>query len=103
MPILIGSNFMNKFLKNRPHIKFKKTGKYLYLLAAIIILNCLFFATKFLYDKFYLSITQSREVVVLKEKVAPETIDLEDFENIIENIKTKTERKNSEINFNPFE
>jgi uncharacterized membrane protein len=94
---------MNKFLNFNLNIKLQKISRYFYLLTVVIILILLFFATKFLYDKFYLSITQSREVIVLKEKIAPETIDLSAFESILNNIKTKTERKNSEINSNPFE
>lgn len=94
---------MNKPFNPHFNIKLRKISGYFYLLTAISILICLFFVSKFLYEKFYLSITQAREVIVLKEKIAPETIDLNAFDDIIKNIKIKTEKRKLEISSIPFE
>lgn len=94
---------MKKLFNLKIKLSAQKIEKYIYFLLTITALSCLFWASMFLYDKFYLSITQSKEVVVLKEKVAPETIDINAFENIIKNIKEKTGERNAGISSNPFE
>jgi uncharacterized membrane protein len=80
----------------------QKINQYLYLLIAVIASVATLLITLFLYKNFYKTITQSAAIIILKGKVAPEMIDVNKFNNIIDNLNKKTEtRELGEIN-NPF-
>lgn len=59
----------------------------------------------FLYTNFYQTITQSQEVILLRQEVAPNYIDIEKVERILESLDKKTTTTPA-INFqgikNPF-
>jgi len=63
----------------------------------------LFFVTLFLYKNFYQTITQSKEILILREKVAIETVDIKKFNAIIQKIKQKTTLRNIDKINNPFD
>ncbi|MEK7202800.1 MAG: hypothetical protein AAB653_00580 [Patescibacteria group bacterium] len=58
------------------------------LLIAFIIatLSCLFL---FLYKNFYQVITQAKDIIILKEKVAIKTIDMNEFNKVIDKLDQK--------------
>lgn len=47
----------------------------------------------FLYKNFYQAIAQTKEILILREKVALDTIDMVKFDRIINNLTTKTAAK----------
>ena len=74
---------------NNTKITSKITGQYFYFLLIIfiaIILSCLFL---FLYKNFYKVIIQAKEIVILEEKVSVKTIDMNEFNKIIDKLNKK--------------
>lgn len=72
-------------------ISTKTAIKYSFFLVATVSLAAVLYTGIFLYNNFYLIITQSEEVVMLKQKLAIESINITRFQAIIDRIKTKTE------------
>ena len=68
----------------------------------VIILIIFILISLFLYKNFYQTITQSREILLLREKVAIETVDLEKFNQIINKLKEKTAAKEPRPLVSPF-
>lgn len=68
-------------------------------LLAIMILTLL---SLFLYKNFYQTITQTKEIMILREKVAVETINLDKFDAIMNKLKKKTGPLELKIIKNPF-
>jgi len=97
----------NTNMDKQSKLKIKITPKkitfwfyFLVIVASIIILSCV---SLFLYKNFYQTITQSEEIMILREKVAIETVNMEKFNTIIEKIKQKTIlRELNDLN-NPFD
>lgn len=55
-----------------------------------ITLTILIFISLFLYKNFYQTITQTKEIIILREKVAVDTVDIEKFDIIIKKLEEKT-------------
>lgn len=55
-----------------------------------ITLVILIFISSFLYKNFYQTITQTKEIIILREKVAIDTVNMEKFNIIINKIAKKT-------------
>lgn len=84
-------------------ITLQKIFTYLYLLVIISITASLFFIFNFLYNNFYLTITQSREIINLESQVAEETVDMKKYDAVMKNIEEKNKMPEvSNIN-NPFD
>ncbi|OGY43422.1 MAG: hypothetical protein A2729_04600 [Candidatus Buchananbacteria bacterium RIFCSPHIGHO2_01_FULL_39_14] len=78
--------------------------KYIYLIILIMIIGVLTLLGYFLYNNLYQTIAQSKEIILLKQEVAPDTIDLKKVNEALAAIEAKTSKKNiswSEIK-NPF-
>ncbi|MFA5359415.1 MAG: hypothetical protein WC349_00435 [Patescibacteria group bacterium] len=56
------------------------------ILITLMILICM---SLFLYKNFYQTITQSKEIIILREKVAIDTVNIEKFNIIMEKIEKK--------------
>lgn len=78
-------------------IKFKPSPRliirYTYVIIFVLALASLAITSLFLYKNFYETIIQSQEVIILKEKVAVETINVKKFDNIIKAIEDKAVEK----------
>lgn len=87
------------------NIKFtsKKIIFWLYIIAVIVSISALSYNTLFLYKNFYQVITYFEEIIVLREKVAIETVDMRKFDSITEKINKKTNRRELGIIANPFD
>jgi hypothetical protein len=55
----------------------------------LITLMILIFMSLFLYKNFYQTITQTKEIVILRKKVAVDTVNIEKFNIIMEKIAKK--------------
>lgn len=75
-----------------------------WLTAAIILLTivALILVSIFLYENFYQTITQSKSIVILQEKVALYSVNMEKFNLIIDKLTKKTQPKKLENISNPF-
>lgn len=89
-------------IKLKIKVNLQKINIYFYIISALITLITLFFVSVFLYNNFYQTITQSESIISLQEKVAQETIDMVNFNKIIENIAKKTEVRELKNTKNPF-
>ncbi len=67
----------------------KKITFWFYSVVFILTIVILVFVALSLYRNFYLSITQSKEISVLREKVVIETVDIDKFKEIIEKLDKK--------------
>jgi len=56
----------------------------------IVTLIILIFISLFLYKNFYQTMTQTKEIIILREKVAVDTINMEKFNIIINKLAEKT-------------
>lgn len=84
-------------------ITLQKIFTYLYLLVIISIIASLFFISNFLYNNFYLIITQSQEIINLESQVAEETVDIKKYDAVMKKIEEKNKMPEvSNIN-NPFD
>lgn len=68
----------------------------------LITLTILIFMSLFLYKNFYQAITQTKEILILREKVTVETVDLEKFNLIINKLGEKTRPREFKNVKNPF-
>ena len=87
------------------NIKFtsKKIIFWLGAVAVILSISALSYNTLFLYKNFYQVITYFEEIIVLREKVAIETVDMRRFDSITEKINKKTDRRELKSITNPFD
>ena len=69
------------------------------ILVTLMILICM---SLFLYKNFYQTITQSKEILILREKVAIDTVNIEKFNIIMEKIAKKIAPNKLENIVNPF-
>ncbi len=91
---------------NKPK-KIKITNRrinfWFYLLMTVLCIVLLIYISLFLYFNFYQTITQSKEIIILKDKVAIETVDIVKFNIIIEKLAKKTTIKTIANLNNPFD
>jgi len=80
----------------------KKIIFYSYVLISVIITISFFASSFFLYKNFFLSISQSEEVIYLRKQVAIESVDIKKFDDIINKINKKIQPKEFKIVNNPF-
>lgn len=69
------------------------------ILMTLLILICM---SLFLYKNFYQTITQSKEIIILREKVAVDTVNIEKFNIIMSKIEKKTTFNKTENITSPF-
>lgn len=67
-----------------------------------IILAIIISLSLFLYKNFYQAITQTKEIIILREKVAIDTVNLEKFNIITEKIAAKTKPNELKNIISPF-
>ena len=80
----------------------KKISSWLTLIIIILTLVILVLISLFLYKNFYQTITQTKEILILREKVALDTINLEKFNLIIDKLAKKTAPKQLGDIISPF-
>ena len=87
--------------------KFKITPKritfwfcFLIIIASLFVFGCV---SLFLYENFYQTITQSKEILILQKEVAIEAINIKKFGDIMEKIKQKTSLREIEKFSDPFD
>lgn len=78
--------------------------KFIHLIITFLMIIILGVTGIFLYKNFYQTLTQAQEIIILKGEVAPEMLDFEKFNQVLNKIEEKT--KPEEINWsevkNPF-
>jgi hypothetical protein len=67
-----------------------------------ITLIILIFVSLFLYKNFYQTITQTKEILLLRQKVATDTVDMKKFNVIIDRLTKKTMPKELKNIISPF-
>ncbi|OGY45457.1 MAG: hypothetical protein A2744_02100 [Candidatus Buchananbacteria bacterium RIFCSPHIGHO2_01_FULL_44_11] len=67
-----------------------KLVKYLYLIVILIALGALAILGLFLYKNLYVTITQSEEIILLKQEVAPDTIDRTKVNTVLSALEKKS-------------
>jgi len=80
--------------------------KYLYVLIILIMAGILVTLGFFLYKNLYQTITQSEEIILLRQEVAPDTINMTKVNSVLESLNLKTMASSSAdwVNSrNPFE
>ena len=85
-------------LKIKFKIEFKSVAKYLYFAAIFLFFLSLSLVIYFLYQNFYQTILGSEEILILKQQIAPESFDIEKFNQIIEKMEAKQEEKETDWN-----
>ncbi|GEM_PF-1354629 len=74
-------------------VKFKlniqKINIYFSVLTTIATIVAIIAVSSFLYKNFYQTITQSEEILILRQKVAPLTVDMDKFNKIMAKIEKK--------------
>lgn len=68
----------------------------------IITLTILIFVSLFLYKNFYQTITETKEILILREKVAIDTVNMEKFNIIMNKLAEKTTPNELKNIINPF-
>lgn len=91
----------------KPKLKIKITPKriifwfyFLIVVAGLTVSGCV---SLFLYENFYQTITQSKEILILQEKVAIETINMKKYDDVMEKIKQKTTLRKLKKLSDPFD
>jgi len=77
-------------MKIRLKLSAKKIIKYTLMLVFLSAVGLTIYTAVYLYNNFYLVITQSQDVVLSDEKRAIDTINIRKFETVIRNIENKT-------------
>lgn len=67
-----------------------------------IVLSAIAYVSLFLYQNFYLTITQSKEIMILQKKVITGTVNTNQFDKIIKKINEKNNNNNNSEIKNPF-
>lgn len=81
----------------------RKIINYSYFALSLLTAAIIFSTSLFLYQNFYQTITESEEILALREKVAIEAVDIKKFEKIIKKIEEKTVPLQPEPLNNPFD
>ena len=63
--------------------------RYFYILILLMVIVVIFFLGMFIYQNFYLTITRAQTIVILKQEVAPDTINLNKIEAVLGKINQK--------------
>jgi len=87
---------------NKVKITPQKIAHSLYFMVIILTILTVYFLFFFLYNNIYLTITQSEMIIVLRREVASETVDINKFNQIIQNINQKGTGREINIRYNPF-
>lgn len=88
---------------NLPKITYKIINRYIYFLLIIFIIIVSNYLFLFLYKNLYQIIAHSNEIVILKEKVSAETVNINEFNKIINNLDKKRAQPKTVNNLNdPF-
>lgn len=92
-------------MKFKLKIKFKTGGKILYITIILLIAGGLILTTLFIYQNIQRAVTYSEQIISLKQEIAPESFNVEDFNQAINHLDKKQDQSN-EINWseikNPF-
>ena len=102
-----------KIMVKKPKVKFKTpkinlaklllSTKTIYALFILVSLVALSYLGWFIYTNFYQTITQAEEIVLLKQEVAPDIIDIDDVNEVINKINGRSAKENINQNLkNPF-
>lgn len=86
----------------KPKITPQKIARFSYFIVIILAIITIYLLTFFLYENIYLTITQSKDIILLKREVASETVDINKFNQIIQNINQKSIGREINIKYNPF-
>lgn len=70
----------------------KKIVIYVYAFSFLLATVTLIGTAYFLYNNFYKVITQSEELVILRQQIAIETVNIKKFDEIMKRIEVKTSR-----------
>lgn len=85
---------MNNPLLNRLKIHFKlsaeKIFKYLTIVVVLLTIGSIFYTGNYLYNNFYLVVTEPQVIVLSDENISIDTISIKKFDNVIKNIEDKT-------------
>lgn len=76
--------------------KIRISQKKLYIISALIIIAVFSILGFFLYKNIYQSITQSEQIIILRQEVAPDAINMKKFNTVLEKIIKKTSREEIE-------
>lgn len=87
---------------NKVKINPRKITLWFYIIVIFLTIIILSIVSMFLYKNFYETIAQSKEIIILKEKVALEMVDIDKFNKIMENITKKISQKRLENITSPF-
>jgi len=87
-------NLLNPKIEQIKKIKItpRKITFWFYFIVFNLTLIILIFISLFLYKNLYQSITQSKEIIVLREKVVTETVNINKFNQIMDKLTKKTNR-----------
>ena len=64
--------------------------RYSYIIVILMVIVVFFSLGMFIYNHLYLTITRARTIVILKQEVAPDTINLSKIEVVLQKINQKT-------------
>lgn len=95
----------NKLQGNKKSLRQMFSVKHLYYLVYIVGIGTMIYIGYFIYKNYYQTITQAQEIIDLKKEVAPESIDLERVNKVLEAIDNKSTSTNAIIDpntNNPF-
>lgn len=98
-PILTGNNMISK---KQINLTPKNISSWLTMAIIFFTTIVLILVSVFLYNNFYQTITESKEIIILQEKVALSSINLEKFNSIIDKLTKKTLPKELGDIISPF-
>ncbi|MDP2737006.1 MAG: hypothetical protein Q8O59_04490 [bacterium] len=93
---------MLKITKKPIKLTPKKLSGLTAMVIIVITLIILIFVSLFLYKNFYMTITQTKEILILREKVAIDTVNMEKFNIIMAKLADKTKFNEIKNIINPF-
>jgi len=89
-------------IKKQINLTPKKLSGLFTLAIILIIIIILSYVSLFLYKNFYQTITQTKEILILKQKVAIDTVDMDKFNLIINRLAAKIIPKKIKAVNSPF-
>lgn len=96
-----------KIRKNK--VKKKKLGinfpaKYLYAIAWLVMIGTIAYLLFFLYENFYKTVAQTDEIILLKQEVASDTLNIQKIDQVLKNLNEKNSTSASDFSSikNPF-
>lgn len=79
-----------KLKKSKKGFKFNFSVKLLYAVAWLIFLGAIGYVCYFWYVNFYGTVAQTEEIILLRSEVAPDIIDTNRVDKVLENLNEKT-------------